>query len=90
MLTNKHEDAIDAAGHDVLFYILYPELDPVIEKTPYVQRVTQIRKANAEGESKKALFLVTDDMVEDLSICGTQKECRDKLKSYMVMVLLYL
>jgi hypothetical protein len=45
-------------------------------------RVTEIRKANAEGESKKALFLVTDDMVEDLSICGTQKECRDKIKRY--------
>ena len=37
-IADKHEDAIDAARHDVLFYVLYPELDPVIEKTPYVQK----------------------------------------------------
>jgi 5,10-methylenetetrahydromethanopterin reductase len=76
---DKHQDAIDAARHDVLFYVLYPELDPVIEKTPYVQKVTEIRKANSKGESREALSLISDDMVEDLSISGTQKECRDKI-----------
>src|SRR5919198_161980 len=79
-VANKYEDAIDAARHDVLFYILYPELDPVIEKTPYVQRVAEIRNANSKGESKKALSLVTDEMVQDLSICGTHKKCQDKIK----------
>ena len=79
-VADKHEDAIDAARHDVLFYILYPELDPVIEKTPYVQRVAEIRKVNAQGEAKKALSLVTDDMVEDLAIVGSAKECKDKIK----------
>jgi 5,10-methylenetetrahydromethanopterin reductase len=79
-VANKYEDAIDAARHDVLFYILYPELDPVIEKTPYVQRVAEIRNANSKGESKKALSLVTDEMVQDLSISGTHKECQDKIK----------
>ena len=78
-VADKREDAIDAARHDVLFYTLYPELDPVIEKTPYVQRVAKIREANAQGESKKALSLVTDDMVEDLAIVGSAKECRDKI-----------
>ena len=48
-----------------LFYVLYPELDPVIEKTPYAQRVDEIIRVNAQGESKKALSLVTDDMVQD-------------------------
>lgn len=41
--------------HDVLFYVLYPELDPVIEKTPYAQRVDERRRVNTQGESKKAL-----------------------------------
>ena len=77
---DKHQDAIDAARHDVLFYVLYPELDPVIEKTPYVQKVAEIRKANSKGESREALSLITDDMVEDMSISGTQKECRDKIR----------
>lgn len=79
-MADKHEDAIDAARHDVLFYILYPELDPVIGKTPYVQRVAEIRKINAHGEAKKALSLVTDDMVEDLAIVGSAKESKDKIK----------
>lgn len=79
-IADKVQDAIDAARHDVLFYVLYPELDPVIEKTPYVQRVSEIRKANAKGESKKALSLVSDDMVHDLAITGTPKECRNKVK----------
>ena len=79
-VADKHQEAIDAARHDVVFYILYPELDPVIEKTPYIQKVAEIRKTNSKGESKEAFSLLTDDMVEDLSISGTPKECRDKIK----------
>jgi 5,10-methylenetetrahydromethanopterin reductase len=80
-VADKYEDAIETAHHDVLFYVLYPELDPVIEKTPYVQRVAEIRKIiHAQGEYKKALSLVTDKMVEDLTISGTPKECKSKLK----------
>ena len=79
-VADKHEDAIDAARHDVLFYILYPELDPVIEKTPYIQKVAEIRKANSRGESREALSLISDDMVQDLSISGTQKECQDRTR----------
>lgn len=79
-VADKHQDAIDAARHDVLFYVLYPELDPVIEKTPYVQKVAEIRKANSKGESREALSLISNDLVEDLSICGTQKECRHKIR----------
>lgn len=79
-VADRYEDAIDAARHDVLFYVLYPELDPVIEKTRYAQRVDEIRRVNAQGESKKALSLVTDDMVQDLAIVGSAKECRDKIK----------
>lgn len=36
---DKHDEAIKSAKPDVLFYVLYPELDPVIEKTPYVERI---------------------------------------------------
>ena len=43
-VADKREDAISVARHDVLFYILYPESDPVIEKTPYAQRVDTIRR----------------------------------------------
>ena len=79
-VADKHEDAIDAARHDVLFYVLYPELDPVIEKTRYMENVAEIRKANLKGKSREALSLISNDMVEDLSISGTQKECRDKIR----------
>lgn len=43
-VADKREDAINAARHEFLFYILYLELDPVIEKTPYAQRVDTIRR----------------------------------------------
>ena len=66
-MADKPEDAINAARHDVLFYILYPELDPVIEKTPYLKRVDEIRKINAQGKSKTALSLVTERIT--YSIC---------------------
>ena len=79
-VADKHDNAIDAARHDVLFYIVYPELDPVIEQTPYMQKVAEIRKVNSKGEYREALSLISDDMVEDLSISGTPKECRDKIK----------
>ena len=87
---DKVQDAIDSARHDVLFYVLYPELGPVIEKTPYVHKVSEIRKANASGDSKKAFFLVSDDMVTDLAIIGTPKECRNKVRKLYDMALLYL
>jgi hypothetical protein len=45
-----------------------------------VQKVAEIRKANSKGESREALSLISDYMVEDLSISGTQKECRDKIR----------
>ncbi len=80
-VADKREDAIDASRHDVLFYSLYPELNPVIEKTPYVERVAEIRKTSAKGDFNGALSLITDDMIEDLTISGTAKECRSKVRN---------
>jgi len=80
-VADKREDAIDVSRHDVLFYALYPELNPVIEKTPYVERVAEIRKASTKGDFNGALSLITDDMIEDLTISGTPKECRTKVRN---------
>jgi alkanesulfonate monooxygenase SsuD/methylene tetrahydromethanopterin reductase-like flavin-dependent oxidoreductase (luciferase family) len=52
----------------------------VIEKTPYMQNVAEIRKANLKGKSREALSLISNDMVEDLSVSGTPNECRDKIR----------
>lgn len=40
-VADKREDAINAARHDVLFYILYLESDPVIEKLLMRKELTQ-------------------------------------------------
>ncbi len=77
---DKYDDAINAARLDVLFYVLYPELDPVVEKTPYVERIKKIRKEHSAGNYTKALSLISDEMVEDLTIVGTPKECRKKVQ----------
>lgn len=80
-VADKREDAIGASRHDVLFYALYPELNPIIEKTPYVERVAEIRKASAKGDFNGSLSLITDDMIEDLTISGTPRECRSKVRN---------
>jgi 5,10-methylenetetrahydromethanopterin reductase len=79
-VADKYEHAVEAARPDVLFYLTYTELDPVIDKTPYKEQVAEIRKINAQGRSKEALALVSDKMVDDLTVSGTPKECRDKIK----------
>lgn len=79
-VADNRDEAIEAARPDVLFYLLYPELDPVIEKTPYVEQVAEIRRVHSRGDSRKALSLVRDDIVDNLSISGTPKECRAKLR----------
>lgn len=80
-IADDPDEAVSTARPDVLFYLLYPELDPVLEKTPYENKVKQIRNAYSRGATKKALSMVTDEMVEDLSIAGTPKQCRGKLKT---------
>lgn len=77
---DRYEDAIEAARPDVLFYLNYPELDPVIDKTPYKEQVAKIRKISALGKSKEALAHVSDKMVDDLTVSGTPQECRNKIK----------
>jgi 5,10-methylenetetrahydromethanopterin reductase len=79
-VADKHHDAIEVARPDVLFYLLYPELDPVIRKTGYAEHVREIRKAYAKGDDRRALAFVTDEMVDELTISGTRSECREKIK----------
>jgi 5,10-methylenetetrahydromethanopterin reductase len=79
-VSDDSNTAIQAAKPDVLFYFLYPELDPVIEYTPYKADVDKIRKLAGQGQNKEALSLVTDEMVERLAVAGTPKECQEKIK----------
>lgn len=79
-VADNHDEAVEAARPDVLFYLLYPELDPVIAKTSYEKRVEEIRKTYAKGATRKALSMVSDEMVEELSVAGTPKECRGKVR----------
>ena len=52
-VADRHENAVEAPRPDVLFYFLYPELDSVIEKTPYREHVENIRKVNAQGSKRQ-------------------------------------
>ena len=81
-VADRYEDAIEAARPDVLFYLAYSELDPVIDKTPYKEQVAKIRKINAQGNAKGALALIDDKMVSDLTVSGTPRECREKIKKF--------
>ncbi len=77
------EEAINAAKEDILFYISYPELDPVIEKSPFKADAMRMRQLNMKGEKKRALSLVTDKMLNTFAVYGTVKECRGRLRNFI-------
>ncbi len=77
------EEAINTAKEDILFYMSYPELDPVIEKSPFKSEAVKIRQLYAKGEKKGALSLVTDEMLNTFAVYGNAKECRTRLRNFV-------
>jgi 5,10-methylenetetrahydromethanopterin reductase len=77
------QKAKEAAKEDVLFYLSYPELDPVIEKSPFGAEVLKIREALMRGDREVALSLISNEMLDAFSVYGTPGECRERLRKFV-------
>jgi 5,10-methylenetetrahydromethanopterin reductase len=77
------QEAIEAAKEDILFYLSYPELDPVIEKSAFKAEVPKIRECYLKGDKEAALSLISSEMLDTFSVYGTPGECRERLRKFV-------
>jgi 5,10-methylenetetrahydromethanopterin reductase len=76
-------EAIEKAKEDILFYLSYPELDPVIEKSAFGADVVKIRESYSKGDKETALSLISGEMLDTFSVYGTPGECRERLRKFV-------
>ena len=50
----------------------------------YVEEARLVREAWANNEREKAAALISDEMLDNITICGDAEECREKLEKYRV------
>jgi alkanesulfonate monooxygenase SsuD/methylene tetrahydromethanopterin reductase-like flavin-dependent oxidoreductase (luciferase family) len=74
------EEAAAAAKEDVLFYLRYPEINPIIEHASVMEEAEAIRRANREHGKAAALQLITPRMLDHLAIYGSAERCRARLR----------
>lgn len=77
------QEAIEAAKEDILFYLSYQELDPVIEKSAFGAQVLKIRESYLKGDKEAALSLISSEMLDAFSVYGTPGECRERLRKFV-------
>jgi 5,10-methylenetetrahydromethanopterin reductase len=82
-VAEDRQEAIDAAKEDILFYLSYPELDPVIEKSAFGAEVLKIRESSLKGDKETALSLIGSEMLDTFSVYGTPSECRERLGRFV-------
>ena len=77
------EEAAGAAKEDVLFYLGYPEVNPMLEQSGFLEEADLLRRTNREAGKEKALNLMSHRMLASLAIYGDAQRCRAKLKELM-------
>ncbi len=82
-VADDSQEAINAAREDVLFYVSYPELDPVIERSSFKREALRMRELYSKGDKKGALSLISDEMLNTFAVFGRPKECTVKLRKFV-------
>ncbi len=82
-LSEDVEAAAAAAREDILFYLAYPELDPVIKRSQFREESIKIRDLYAKGKKKKALSLINQEMLDTFAVYGTPEDCLSKLRNFV-------
>src|SRR2546429_2162345 len=82
-VADNPQEASDAAKEDILFYLSYPELDPVVERSDFAATVKEMRRLYSDGDKRGALEVISEEMVDAFAVCGTPKECRRKLQKFV-------
>lgn len=76
-------EAAQAAKEDILFYLGYPEINPILEQSGFMEEAETIRRANRERGKAEALALISEGMLESLAIYGEAQHCRAKLGEWI-------
>lgn len=75
------EEAALAAKEDVLFYLGYPEIDPILEQSGFMEEAQGVRTAHREYGKDAALRLITQSMLDHMAIYGPPEKCRERLRA---------
>ena len=73
------EEAAKAAKEDILFYLGYPEVTPMLEQSGFLEEAQAVRTAYRDGGKEKALGMISQRMLDSLSIHGDTARCRARL-----------
>lgn len=79
-VSDNLEEAAAAAREDVLFYLGYPEINPILEQSGLMKAAEAIRAAHRESGKEAALNLIDDAMLDVLAVYGDAERCRARLK----------
>jgi alkanesulfonate monooxygenase SsuD/methylene tetrahydromethanopterin reductase-like flavin-dependent oxidoreductase (luciferase family) len=74
------EEAAAAAQEDLLFYLGYPEINPILDHAGVMEEAEAIRRAHREHGKAAALQLITPRMLDHLAIYGSTERCRARLR----------
>ena len=77
------EEAVRGAKEDILFYLGYPEVNPMLEQSGFLEEAELLRRTNREAGKEKALSLMSQRILDSLSIYGDQAQCWAKLRGLM-------
>lgn len=76
-------EAAQAAKEDILFYLGYPEINPILEQSGFTEEAETIRRANRGSGKAEALALISERMLESLAMYGEAQHCRAKLGEWI-------
>lgn len=82
-VSDNLEEAKHAAKEDVLFYLGYPEVNPMLEQSGFLEEAEVLRQVNREQGKEKALGLISQRMLDSLAIYGNADRCRARLRELM-------
>lgn len=74
------ERAVEDARRMIAFYLTVKTYDPYVEHHGWTRQVEAIREAFGSGDLKAMGRAVTDDMVEQIAVCGTTADGLSTMK----------
>jgi 5,10-methylenetetrahydromethanopterin reductase len=77
------QEAAKAAKEDILFYLSYRELDPVIDKSPFSTEAMKMRELYLKGDKEAALSVISSEMLDTFAVYGNPIECRESLRKFI-------
>ena len=80
--SHDRRQALEAAKRGMMFYIIYPEFDPIVRTTKFMSEIQALREAYWGGNVARAYEILTEPIVDAFVVFGTPTECRQKLDEY--------